>query len=118
MNVEIFRNYCLGKTGAEESFPFGEDTLVFKVMNKMFALLPLQNEIPRVNLKANPDWSEELRESYPQIYGAYHMNKKHWNSVEIENGVDDALIIKMVDHSYDLVVAKLPQKLKKELSLL
>ena len=118
MNIEILRDYCLSKTGAEESFPFGEDTLVFKVMNKMFALLPLNNEISRVNLKTDPEWSEELRESYSQIYGAFHMNKKHWNSVEIENGIEYTLITKMVDHSYELVVSKLPKKLKEELALL
>ncbi|MDA8692848.1 MmcQ/YjbR family DNA-binding protein [Saprospiraceae bacterium] len=118
MNIESLRDYCLSKVGAEESFPFGEDTLVFKVMNKMFALLPLNIEVPRINLKTDPEWSEDLRESYSQIYGAFHMNKKHWNSVDIENGLEDALIVKMVDHSYDLVVAKLPKKLKEELALL
>ena len=72
MNVESLRDYCLTKKCTEESFPFGEDTLVFKVMNKMYALLNLNSETPRVNLKADPEWSEELRESFSQIYGAFH----------------------------------------------
>ncbi len=118
MNIETFREYCISKKGVEETFPFDEVTLVFKVMNKMFALLPLHSENPRANLKADPEWSIELRESYPQIYGAFHMNKKHWNSVEIENDLDDALVVKMIDHSYDLVVSKLTRKLKEELALL
>jgi len=110
VDIETFREYCLAKKGVEETLPFGDQTLVFKVMNKMFALLPLENETPRVNLKADPDWSIELREKYPQIYGAFHMNKKHWNSVEIDDGVEDDLIIKMIDHSYELVIAKLTKK--------
>lgn len=115
MNIESIREYCINKKGVEESFPFDESTLVFKVMNKMFALLALDSEVPRVNLKANPEWSCELRESYPQIYGAFHMNKKHWNSIDFENGIEESLMYKMIDHSYDCVVDKLTKKAQREL---
>lgn len=110
MDIETFREYCLSKKGVTESFPFDEVTLVFKVMNKMFALLPLEYENPRVNLKADPEWSVELREKHFQITGGYHMSKKHWNTVEIENGLNDDLIIEMINHSYQLVVEKLTKK--------
>ena len=116
MNIETFRELCLSKKAAEETFPFDEVTLVFKVMGKMFALLPLDEEIPRVNLKVDPEWGEELRESHHQIKPGWHMNKKHWNTVYLEDGLDEELIIKMIQHSYDLVVSKLTKKLKQELA--
>ena len=110
MDIEYFREYCLSKKGCEETFPFDEVTLVFKVMGKMFALVPLDNEVASTNLKADPDWSVELRESHFQITPGFHMNKKHWNTVLLEDGLDDKLILKMIDHSYDLVVSKLTKK--------
>jgi len=112
MNIEAYREYCLAKKGVEETFPFDETTLVFKVMDKMFALISLKDDPLRTNLKADPDWSIELRESYPQIIPGWHMNKKHWNTVYLEEGLDEDLIIKLIDHSYDLVVSKLPKKSK------
>jgi len=115
MNIETFREHCISKKGVKEAFPFGEGTLVFKVMGKMFALLPLDEEIPRINLKADPEWSIQLREMHHQITGGFHMNKKHWNTVKLEDGLDTKLIVKMIDHSYDLVVSKLTKKLKAEL---
>lgn len=115
MDIESFRNYCVQKKAVEESFPFDESTLVFKVLGKIFALLPLNAEIPSANLKADPDKSIELRERYHQIVPGYHMNKKHWNTVYIEDGLDHDLICELIDHSYDMVVAKLPKKLKEEL---
>lgn len=118
MNVETFREYCLIKKGVEETFPFDEVTLVFKVMGKMFALVPLDNDEATANLKADPDWSIELRESHHQIIPGFHMNKKHWNTVSLEDGLDNKLIAKMIDHSYDLVVSKLTKKLKAELESL
>jgi len=118
MNVETFREYCLQKKGCEENFPFDEVTLVFKVMGKMFALVPLDNEIPSANLKANPEWSLELRERHHQISPGFHMNKKHWNTVHIDDGLEHKLIFEMIDHSYDLVVSKLTKKLKQELDTL
>lgn len=118
MNIEAFRDYCLSKKGVEETFPFGEETLVFKVMGKMFALTGLDNDLFTANLKCDPDRAVELRERYSQIYPGYHMNKKHWNTVEFENGLEDGLLRDLIDHSYDLVVAKMPKKLKEELKKL
>ena len=112
MNIELFREHCLVKKGVEETFPFDEHTLVFKVMGKMFALLPLNADTPRANLKADPEWSEELREAHHQIIPGWHMSKEHWNTVHLEDGLDFDLIYKMIDHSYELVVAKLPKKTK------
>ncbi|MBT8189702.1 MAG: MmcQ/YjbR family DNA-binding protein [Bacteroidia bacterium] len=114
MDIETFREYCLSKKASTESFPFDEHTLVFKVMGKMFAILPLEHENPRVNLKADPEYSIELRERYEQIFPGWHMNKHHWNTVELETGLDDSLILELVDHSYELILAGLTKKLRTE----
>jgi len=115
MNIEEFREYCLSKNAVTEEFPFDEQTLVFKVLGKMFALSGLENQPPRVNLKCDPERAIELRETYDGIiYAGYHMNKKHWNTIEISN-LPQQLLFKLIDHSYDLVVAKLPKKLKEQL---
>lgn len=117
MNIEEFRDYCLAKKGVTESFPFGEQTLVFKVMGKMFALAGLERIPAQVNLKCDPERSASLREQYDGlIYGAYHMNKLHWNTVEIDSNVPRDLILNLIDHSYDLVVGGLTRKLKDDLS--
>jgi predicted DNA-binding protein (MmcQ/YjbR family) len=111
MDIEQFRNYCLSKNGVEESFPFGEETLVFKVMGKIFAITGLENDTFRVNLKCDPERAEELREQHPDdIIPGYHMNKKHWNTVFFEQGLNDAFLLELIDHSYDLIVQKLPKR--------
>ena len=107
MNIEEFHAYCLSKKGVEETFPFDEVTLVFKVMGKVFAITGLDNEVFEVNLKCDPEYAIELREEYDQIYPGFHMNKKHWNTVRFEEGLDDRLLCELIDHSYDLVVKKL-----------
>jgi predicted DNA-binding protein (MmcQ/YjbR family) len=113
MDIESFREYCLSKPGATEDTPFGDDVLVFKVAGKMFALAPL-DEIPATaNLKCDPDLALELRDRYNQVQPGYHMNKKHWNTVEIDSGMPDSELRKMVDHSYDLVVERLPEAKRK-----
>src|SRR5438477_10425874 len=112
MDLEEFRDYCLSKIAASESMPFGEGILVFKVAGKLFALAPL-DEIPvTVNLKCHPDLALELRDHYEQVRPGYHMNKKHWNTVEIDSGIPDAELRKMIDHSYDLVVQSLPRAIR------
>ena len=116
MNIEAFRDYCLAKKGVEETFPFDEETLVFKVMGKMFALTGLEHADFRVNLKCDPDWAAELREEYEQIQPGWHMSKTHWNTVYFEQGLDDDFLCKLIDHSYDLVVKSLPKKLQAELN--
>jgi predicted DNA-binding protein (MmcQ/YjbR family) len=118
MDVELFRDICLSKKGVTETFPFDEHTLVFKVMGKMFALVALERFPPQVNLKCDPERSEMLREEYDgDIIPGYHMSKKHWNTVFLER-VPKALIIELTQHSYDLVVSKMPKKLQAELAAL
>ncbi|CAM1373241.1 MmcQ-like protein [Tenacibaculum litopenaei] len=119
MNVEQLRNYCIQKKGVTEHFPFDEVTLVFKVMGKMFALTGLDKweaGIPSVNLKCNPEWSLELRGTYDGINPGFHMNKKHWNTVTINEDVDDAMLRELIDHSYETVVKGLPKKTQASLN--
>jgi len=104
MNIEEIRDYCLAKPGVTEGFPFGQDVLVFKVMNKMFALTGLEGDPPYVNLKCDPERAIELRAEYEDIQPGYHMNKQHWNGVELWGSVSDVLLKAWIDHSYDIVV--------------
>ena len=117
MNIEELRNYCLSKKGATECFPFGEDTLVFKVLDKAFALASI-SEPDSVNLKCDPEYAIELREQYDAVQPGYHMNKKHWNTVELRGGLDDKLICKLIDHSYEMVVKAMNKKQQNELAAL
>lgn len=110
MNIESFTEYCLAKKGVTESFPFGGDTLVFKVMGKMFALTGMDETPFKANLKCDPEWAITLREEHEDIQPGYHMNKKHWNTIELEANLSDTLIKSLIDHSYDLVVSSLPKK--------
>lgn len=115
MNVEQVRDYCLSKKGTTESFPFDEQTLVFKVMGKMFALIALERMPPQINLKCDPERTIALREEYDGIIIAgYHMSKTHWNTLFLER-LPTQLIMELIDHSYKLVVDKLPKKVKQEL---
>jgi len=114
MNIESFREYCISKKGVTEEFPFDEQTLVFKVIGKMFALTDVDLFVS-VNLKCDPDRSEQLRDQYPAIKSGFHMNKKHWNTIQIDETLSDGFIRDLIDHSYDLVVDKLPKALKAKL---
>ncbi len=109
MDLEQFREYCLNKPHATEGTPFGEDVLVFKVAGKMFALARLDQVPATANLKCDPDLALELRDRYEQVRSGYHMNKKHWNTVEIDSGIPEGELCKMIDHSYELVVKSLPK---------
>jgi len=109
VDAEDFREYCLAKPRVTEGTPFGEDTPVFKVEGKMFALLSLDAAPPRANLKCDPDRALELRDRYEQVLPGYHMNKKHWNTVEIGTGIPEVELRSMIDHSYQLVVKGLPK---------
>jgi predicted DNA-binding protein (MmcQ/YjbR family) len=109
MDLAQFREYCLSKPHATEGTPFGPDVLVFKVGGKMFALAALDEVPTTVNLKCDPDWALELRDRYEQVRPGYHMNKKHWNTVEIEGSIPDVELRKMIDHSYELVIKSLPK---------
>jgi len=117
MDLGEFREYCLTKPGACEETPFGPDVLVFKVGGKMFALAALDEVPTTVNLKCDPDLALDLRDRYEQVSPGYHMNKKHWNTVEIGTGVPDSEVRKMIDHSYELVVASLPKATRTKLRL-
>jgi predicted DNA-binding protein (MmcQ/YjbR family) len=115
MNIETLRNYCLSKTGANESFPFGEDTLVFKVGGKVFALTSMDARPLSVNLKCNPELAVELREQYDAVRPGYHMNKVHWNTVIIDGTIRESDLKTWIDHSYGLIVASLPKTVRQEL---
>jgi predicted DNA-binding protein (MmcQ/YjbR family) len=113
MNIESYRAYCINKKGVTEEFPFDSQTLVFKVMGKMFALTDV-DLFRSINLKCDPDRSLELREKYAAITAGFHMNKLHWNTIEMDGSLSDRFVEELIDHSYDLVVAKLPKKIKNE----
>lgn len=116
MNIERIREYCLDKPQATEDFPFDDTTLVFRVMNKIFACISLDDS-DWFCLKCDPEFAQELRERYSGITGAFHWNKKYWNQIDITHGdVPDSLIFQLIDHSYDEVVKKLPKKLRRELT--
>ena len=119
MNIEAFREYCLNKKGVTEEFPFDSDTLVFKVMGKVFALTSLSFTPFRANLKMEEGTVPEYREKYEDVQPGYHMNKKHWNTVYMDSGaIPGKEVLWMIDHSYEQVVKGLTNKLKKELELL
>ena len=122
MNIESYRTYCLKKPGTTEHFPFNEDTLVFKVMGKMFALSSLtswENGEPRINLKCDPEEAVLLREQYPEsVLPGYHMNKQHWNTVVLNGELTTKELQEFIDHSYALIVSSLTKKLKEELKRL
>ena len=109
MDLESFRDYCLSKKGVTEELPFDDTALVFKVMGKMFAICNLE-KFEGASLKCDPERALELREEYDEIQGAYHFNKKHWNSVKANGRVGDQLFMELIDHSYELVVSKLTKK--------
>lgn len=110
MHIENFRDFCLALPATTESLPFDDKILVFKVGSKIFALTNLSNETFGVNLKCDPDYALELREMYSCIIPGFHMNKKHWNSVNPNQCLDAKLFYELVKHSYDLVVQKMTKK--------
>jgi len=112
MDLAEFREYCLSKPCASEGTPFGPDVLVFKVGGRIFALASLDEVPATANLKCDPDLALELRDRYEQVTPGYHMNKKHWNTMEINTGIPDAELRKMIDHSYELVLKSLPKAVR------
>ena len=106
LDRDQLKAHCLSKKGTAGEYPFGPGAFVVKVMGKMFALIPDDNpdETPTISLKCDPTWAEILRQTYPAVTGAYHMNKKHWNSVLVDGSISDEEVIEMIDHSYELVV--------------
>lgn len=117
MNIEQIREYCLSLPGVTEDMPFGENTLVFRVMNKIFTLVNLDGET-RINLKCNPSRAIELREEHSSIIPGYHMNKQHWNTVIMDGSLKKELITSLIYHSYELIISSLPKTKKEELKRL
>jgi predicted DNA-binding protein (MmcQ/YjbR family) len=108
MNRAELRDHCLSFVGAEETFPFGPETSVFKVRGRMFALSALGAESLRVSLKCEPQLAEALRASYPAVLPGYHLNKRHWNTVVLDGSLPEQMVADLIEDSYDLVVSKLP----------
>ena len=107
MDVELLRDYVLQKENVTEGFPFGEETLVFKVNDKLFLLVSLDAQPLQFNVKCDPDLAIELREEYPTaVLPGYHMNKKHWNTIVLDGTLSKKQVLKMVDDSYELVKGK------------
>lgn len=110
MNVEDIRNFCLNKRGVSECFPFDNDTLVFKVLDKMFLLMSLEKHPVSINVKCIPEKAIQLREEYPlNVLPGYHMNKVHWNTVIIDDELSATLVKEFIDLSYELVSKSLPK---------
>lgn len=116
MDLEDVRTFCLKKKGVVETFPFGENTPVYKVAGKMFLLAMMTHPVS-INIKCEPEKAVELREQYDAVTPGYHMNKLHWNTVMLENSIPDKLIYSWIDDSYNLVVESLPKKDKTALRL-
>jgi predicted DNA-binding protein (MmcQ/YjbR family) len=115
MNIEELREFCLSLPYAEETFPFDQYTLVFKVGGKMFGLTGLDSPELSINLKCDPDKATELRERYPAVQPGYHMSKKHWNTVFIDGSIPRKQIEEWIIESYQLVLNSLPRKIRDEI---
>ena len=115
MELQDAIELCLSLPEVEETTPFGPDALVYKVAGKMFALAGLRNEVGNMNLKCEPERAVELRDEWEAISPGYHMNKKHWNTVIFDGSVSSELMREMIEHSYDLVVAGMPKKLRESI---
>jgi predicted DNA-binding protein (MmcQ/YjbR family) len=121
MNLESYYEYCLSKKGVTEHFPFDEDTLVFKVGGKMFALASLkewEKGQPAINLKCDPERAEELRAEYDDIIPGFHMSKTHWNTVAVNRDVSDLFVKELIDHSYELIFKSLTKKIQGEILMM
>ncbi len=117
MFLDEIREYCLAKPAVSESLPFGPETLVFKVAEKLFLLTNIEQP-DNISLKCDPERAVELREKYSEIISGYHLNKKHWNTVNLKGSLKPNFIKGLIDHSYDLVFASLPKKLQEEIKAL
>ena len=113
MNIEILREYCLSLPHVTEDMPFGPDTLVFKVGGKIFLLTGLDGPFS-INVKCDPEYAVTLREEHSAIRPGYHMNKTHWNTIDIDGSLNDEFLRNMINHSYALVYKSLPRKTREE----
>jgi predicted DNA-binding protein (MmcQ/YjbR family) len=118
MDMDTIKTYCAGKKAVTWDYPFDSETLVYRVMGKIFVLMPAVADPPRLNLKCDPTLAEILRREFPAITPGYHMNKQHWNTVVVDGSLPDAQIYEMIDHSYEQVAKGLKkadrEKLKRE----
>lgn len=112
MNIEEVREFCLSLRNVTESFPFDDVSLVFKVENKMFLLLPLDTDEPKIAVKCDPEQAEILRERYQAVVPAYHFHKKYWNNIHLDSDMEDESIKEWIRHSYREVIIKLPKKIR------
>ncbi|MBN2768587.1 MAG: MmcQ/YjbR family DNA-binding protein [Campylobacterales bacterium] len=117
MDLKRLDRYLLSKTGASFDYPFDETTKVYRIANKIFALLDDTKKPISINLKCDPIYALELRSLFSYIESGYHMNKKHWNTFTIVNHADEGLLRELIDHSYELVFASLSKKLREEIKL-
>lgn len=119
MDIELLRTYCLCKPKVTESFPFDKSTLVFKVLGKMFALIPLdkwERGLASINLKCDPEYALQLRAEHESIVPGWHSNKKHWNTIQIHKAdLKPQFIQQLIDHSYDMVIKGMTKKMRLEL---
>lgn len=115
MNLEQIESIFMARQGATKDFPFGDDTMVFKVMDKMFGLISLKTTPLNINLKCDPNDALAYRDIYECVNPGYHMNKKHWNNITLDGTMKEEIIKDMVNESYDLVVSKLTKKQREEL---
>jgi predicted DNA-binding protein (MmcQ/YjbR family) len=117
MDGKVLESYCMSKKGAAKEFPFGDEVAVFKVMGKMFALLPVDGP-PNISLKCDPTLAVMLRDTYPAVTAGYHLNKNHWNSVRVDDSIPEDELLEMIDHSYDRVVKGLTKAQRQSLERL
>jgi len=115
IDAEALRAWCLARPGVTEEKPFGPMTTVFKVAGKLFALSPLESEPLQISLKCEPDLAEALRRDYDAVRPGYHLNKRHWNTVTCDGSLPDAMVLDMLEDSYDLVVSGLPRATRERL---
>lgn len=118
MTTAAIRSYCLHKPGTDEAMPFGEDTLVLRVMGKAFCLMSTAATENSVNLKCDPERAVQLRAAHPEITPGYHMSKRHWNTVRTDGALGDEVLHELIDHSYACVVAKLTAQERRALQAL
>jgi predicted DNA-binding protein (MmcQ/YjbR family) len=117
MDIEQLRNFCLKKAAVEESFPFNESTLVFKIAGKMFLLVDIESKPLSFNVKCKPERAIELREKHPFVKPGYHMNKVHWNTITVDETLPDSLLYEWINHSYELVLSSLSKKIQLQINL-
>ncbi len=113
LSIESIRDYCLQKKGCTESFPFDDRNLVFKVMNKIFALIDIESQ-DFILLKCHPDNALEWREQYAGVKPGYHSNKRHWNTVMLKEDVPPQKVYEWIDHSFEQVILGLPKYKREE----